>query len=158
MPVRNFAFGSHLVKERMSKSIGAEPQKSLRATLSNYRLTFWKVNTYPEEFDRYATSGDFPVLVPANGNPVHGAAYMISEDQLAGLDKSEREFGYERAEFLVDIPEMGSVRAFAHNRNDNGEFYPPSQDFLEIMLQGLKEHGYSADIIEERKESARASR
>lgn len=157
MSVWNFAFGSHMVGERMTKAIGSEPQKSLQAILPDHRRTFWKANKFPMEAAELAAKGGFPVLMPARGQMVHGVAYLISNEQLEGLDKSEGQFGYKRIALHVDATGVGSIQAFAHNRPDSGEFLPPSPEFLDLMLQGLREHGYSAGIIGQVGESARTT-
>jgi gamma-glutamylcyclotransferase (GGCT)/AIG2-like uncharacterized protein YtfP len=143
----NFAFGSHLSSSRIAKIIGA-PQDSRRAALFDYALTFRKVASFPAGSSTLASGGS-PVLVPKKGDKVYGAAYMISEEQLKILDEYEAEWGYDRVDFSIKIEGIGRVLAAAHNRTKKGMFVPPADEFLALMVEGLRGHGYPESVVRE---------
>lgn len=147
MPVWNFAFGSHLSKQQLSNIIGQAPKQFMRAILPDYCLTFWKLFDFPKTFSNLATGGS-PALVPHKGSQVYGAVYLISEEQLAVLDKYEAEWGYERIQLQVKTEGGRSLLAYAHNRVKPGEFLPPAEDFLKLMITGLQEHGYPPEVVQ----------
>jgi gamma-glutamylcyclotransferase (GGCT)/AIG2-like uncharacterized protein YtfP len=117
--------------------------------LPNYRLTFWRVTQFPQENAILTSGGGSPVLVPDPTSKVYGVLYSISEDALRVLDAYEGGWGYKRVEFQVESENQGLVEAYAHNRTEKVEFMPPSDGFLEVMREGLNEHGYSSDVIKQ---------
>ena len=153
MAIWNFAFGSHLSKTRLREIIGQEPTRAMRAILPDHRLTFWKLSRVLPEYAKLASGGS-PALVPAQGHRVHGVVYEISERQLVVLDKYEKEWDYERVQVRVQLEDGRSLLAYAHNRTEPNEFAPPSGDFLLLMMDGLRQHGYSNDVIQEVRETA----
>lgn len=157
MHIWNFAYGSHLSTRQLSKIIGVKPPSSTRATLPNYRLTFWRVTQFPKEHAILASGGGSPVLVPDSTSKVYGVLYPISEDALRILDAYEGSWGYRRVRFQVESENKGLVEAYAHNRNEQVEFMPPSDGFLEVMREGLKEHEFSMDVIRQVEKAAQAS-
>ena len=156
MSIWNFAFGSHLSSRQLSKIIGEKPSSSIRAKLPGYRLTFWKVTEFPKESAILSAGGGSPVLVPDSTSQVFGVLYTISEDALLVLDTYEESWGYRRVRFRVESEKGGLVEAYAHNRIEQAEFMPPSNSFLEIMHEGLMEHGFSADVIKQVERAAHA--
>ncbi len=94
------------------------------------------------------------MLVPDSNSKVHGVLYSISEDALRVLDAYEESWGYRRVRFQVESENGGLVEAYAHNRTEQVEFEPPSDSFLEIMREGLEEHGFSVDDIKQVEKAA----
>ncbi len=156
MSVRNFAFGSHLSSRQLSNIIGVKPSSSERATLPNYRLTFWRVTQFPKEHAILTSGGGSPVLVSDTTSKVYGVLYSIPEDALHLLDAYEAGWGYKRVQFQVESENRELIQAYAHNRTEQVEFMPPSDGFLEIMREGLNEHGYSVDVIKQVERAAQA--
>jgi gamma-glutamylcyclotransferase (GGCT)/AIG2-like uncharacterized protein YtfP len=152
----NFAFGSHLSTRQLSKIIGAKPSSSTRATLPGYRLTFWRVTQFPKEYGILTPGGGSPVLVPDASSKVYGVLYPVSEDVLRVLDVYEESWGYRRVRFQVESEKGWLVEAYAHNRTEPAEFMPPSDGFLDTMREGLKEHGFSIDVIKQVEKAAQA--
>jgi gamma-glutamylcyclotransferase (GGCT)/AIG2-like uncharacterized protein YtfP len=152
----NFAFGSHLSSKQFSKIVGP-PQDSRRATLYDYALTFWQATRFPAYAIALASGGS-PVLTPEKGATTHGVAYAISEKQLKILDEYEAEWDYERVTLSVEIEGKGLVSAAAHNRRSRARFARPSQDFLDLMVEGLKEHGYADSVIRDVRSAARGAK
>ena len=152
MPVWNFAFGSHLSRKQLSHIIGKEPEQFMRAVLPDYKLTFWKLFDSPKTFANLATGGS-PALVPDKGSQVYGVVYLISEEQLAVLDKYEAEWGYQRVQVQVKTDDGKSLAAYAHNRAQQGEFAPPAEEFLALMLTGLQEHEFPSEVVHQVRET-----
>lgn len=154
----NFAFGSHLSTRQLSKIIGAKPSSSIRATLPGYRLTFWRVMQFPKESAGLASGGGSPVLIPDSTSKVFGVLYPISEDALRLLDAYEESWGYSRVRFRVESEKGELVEAYAHNRTEPLEFMPPTDRFLEIMHEGLREHRFSVDVVKQLDKAAQAEK
>jgi hypothetical protein len=146
LSIWNFAFGSHLNKQQLSRIIGKEPERSLRAKLPDYRLTFWKVVDFPKEF-AYLAGGGSPAFIPKKGDCVYGVLYFITEQQRRLLDEYEAKWDYEPIQLQVDAESVGKLRAYAHNRKKRMDFAPPSSEFLKLMLDGLRAYGYSDNIV-----------
>jgi gamma-glutamylcyclotransferase (GGCT)/AIG2-like uncharacterized protein YtfP len=147
MSIWNFAFGSHLSRSQLGHIVKEEPKVAMRAVLPDYRLTFWKLLQTPKMFAHLATGGS-PALVQQKNSQVYGVVYRIAEQQFEVLDAYEKEWGYELIEVHVKTEDGKIVSALAHNRTAPSKFLAPSEEFLKLMLTGLQEHGYSAQIIE----------
>jgi gamma-glutamylcyclotransferase (GGCT)/AIG2-like uncharacterized protein YtfP len=153
MQVWNFAFGSHLNVRQLCRIIGKEPERSMRAVLPDHRLTFHRLVEYPKEYVQLAAGGG-PIVIPEKGHRVYGVAYSITVEQLDPLDEYEQAWGYQRVQLQVKTEDGGFLLAQAHNLVRHGEFAPPSSEFLNLMLEGLKEHGYPTGVIQEVKKAA----
>ena len=94
------------------------------------------------------------MLIPDSTSKVFGVLYPLSEDALRVLDAYEGSWGYRRVRFRVESEKGGLVEAYAHNRTERVEFMPPSDGFLEIMREGLREHGFSVDVINQVEKAA----
>jgi len=153
MSVWNFAFGSHLSKKQLRRVIGREPRQAVRAVLPDHKLTFWGLAQFPEKHDVLALGGT-AVIIAEEGRRVYGAAYLISDQELRVLDEYESEWEYQRVQVQVRLESGELMPAHAHNRIGVGKFAPPSPSCLQLMLEGLKEHGYPTSVINEVREAA----
>jgi gamma-glutamylcyclotransferase (GGCT)/AIG2-like uncharacterized protein YtfP len=136
-----FAYGSNLKHERLSRRIG-ESSQILRATLQNYRLTFAKGWSGHD-------SGKANIL-QQQGSEVKGAVYSVTQDQLLSLDGPEgvNSGVYKRIPVIVLIDGQPTpaqtyvmVRQICPAR--------PADWYLDLILKGLEQNGYSQAIIDE---------
>ncbi|GBC75592.1 hypothetical protein HRbin06_00911 [archaeon HR06] len=124
-----FAYGSNLNLSRLKRRIG-EWKESHKAILEGYRLTFRNGVADIEEKDN---------------SRVYGAVYLITEDQLKRLDKYE---GPKYKKIMVKVKVNGKeINAIAYYMREKAKFRKPHPSYLNIILEGLKDHGYSEDII-----------
>ncbi len=151
--IRNFAFGSHLSLDRYMAMIGGRPLSRERALLPNYKLTSSALVRFPSAHADLAGSGGGPRLIMSNGSSVYGVIYEITSEQWQRLDQYEREWAYLPIEICVQTEREKSLNALAHNLVEHGDFCRPSDMFLKYMTQGLRELGYSDQIVEEVRQS-----
>lgn len=156
MYVWNFTFGSHLSSKQFSRIIGGPPLQALPATLSDHKLTFWPLTQYPEEFAHLATGGG-PALMPQPGGLIHGVAYQITEAQYDAADQYEQIWGYQPFKCQVIGQDGVPIDAMVHNLTEPGPHTPPADSFLNLMLEGLAEHGYEERIIEQVRQAAQSA-
>lgn len=135
-----FAYGSNLKKNRLKERIG-HWKKDQKATLNGYRLTFAK---------RYCghKNGKANIKKGPTGK-VEGAICLISEDQFKKLDIKEgaRIGVYKRIPVQVESRgETLNAQTYVMTR----EIYSsrPSPEYLYLITEGLKEHGYGSDVID----------
>jgi len=136
-----FAYGSNLSKERLRRRIG-EWMEEHNATLKGFRLTFAK--SYSGH-----TSGKADIKPDPSGE-VKGVIYSVTESQLSKLDKYEgvgigvyrrKRVNVESEGKLVSATTYVMVREICPLK--------PSNEYLEHILKGLEEHGYSKEVMEE---------
>jgi len=123
-----FAYGSNLNFSRLKKRIG-EWKASHKAILEGYRLTF----------------RGFADIEEKDNSRVYGAVYLINEDQLRKLDKYEGQ-KYKKIIVKVKVNEK-EIEAIAYYMKEKTKFKRPHPSYLNIILEGLRDHGYSEDII-----------
>ncbi|MCS6897348.1 MAG: gamma-glutamylcyclotransferase [Nitrospira sp.] len=136
-----FAYGSNLLREQMVKRT-KENGEARRARLDGYRLVFNK-----QGGDGTGKAN----IIPDHGGTVWGAVYRCSPNALNDLDRCEGVSGghYTRKKVRVRVDSGEAVEAIAYmagNQFINNELRP-SQEYLEIILRGAREHDLPDEYI-----------
>jgi len=145
-----FAYGWSLDKSLMKKCIG-EWLDVRRAELRGFKLVF---NAYSKSW-----RGGVANLTEDESSKVYGAAYKITNEQLKKLDRFEGlPSRAARMSVEISVEGVGRVKAITHIAvNPRRGWIIPSKDYLSAMLKGLKQHGFSNDVIKEIKRAAKVS-
>jgi gamma-glutamylcyclotransferase len=117
-----------------------------KATVKDYRVAF---SSFTEDVSDEMLYGGCH-LEPAEGQTLYGLLYAISDEELAKLDKLTRvEQGRYVKKHLTVADEKGKLRAaVAHSiKNPRGKSRP-TQDYMDHMIQGAKEHSFPHSYIE----------
>lgn len=116
-----------------------------RAVAKGYKLVF---NVQSRRWDGLAAN-----IVRTNNvdDRVYGAVYHILEEKLNVLTQYESQEPTDIPIEADGAPIMAKTYIFKTSREAGR---PPSA-YLEVMLVGLRQHGYSEEIVEEVKELAK---
>ena len=77
---------------------------------------------------------------------VEGIVYNLTENDIARMDRYENEGSkYRRAK--IKISGLEGVETY-FSRLDDGHHYPPSEEYLNAVIQGATEHGLSEEYIQ----------
>jgi hypothetical protein len=139
-----FAYGSNLNIGQMMTRVG-EWIISNKAILKNYKLVF-NVNS-----PRW---GGMTANLVKTDNPndiVYGVLYSISPEKLDVLSVYEKN---KPADILVET-DGGKLQAKAYIFQTARASGHPSDAYLNVIVDGLIQHGYSEDIIQQVKKIAR---
>lgn len=134
-----FAYGSNLKRDRLKQRVGEWKQEQC-AVLRNFTLTFAK--GYDKHKSGYAN------IKPSPDRQVEGVVYLITEYQFKKLDTYEGvALGvYRRRPICIEIG--GKILpAITYEMNKELCLLSPSSDYLNLVLDGLREHGYNENII-----------
>ena len=119
----------------MLKRIGPW-QTSRRAIAADFRYTFdsrGKANIFRQP-----------------GSKVYGAVYQISEAQIRKLDPYEGATrGIYRRFRIKVMTDWRDMYATTYKRTVDTPFRAPDQSYLNLILEGLAEHGYPESVISE---------
>ena len=140
--MRYFAYGTNLSSQHMGRTC---PSATfiMKADLPNFGI----------EFRHYSETrqGGISSIVEAPGKMARGVLYEIRVEEIEELDivESVPEGLYRRDTFLV-VGEDGSWHEAELYRVaiPRGP-YPPAKDYLDLMIEGAREHGLEASYIEE---------
>jgi gamma-glutamylcyclotransferase (GGCT)/AIG2-like uncharacterized protein YtfP len=78
---------------------------------------------------------------------VEGVVFSISVEDLIVLDSYEGK-NYNRRKIFVDT-KLGRILVWCYfATNDNGNFFPPSDDYIETIIKGAIQHNISKKYIE----------
>lgn len=136
-----YAYGSNLAT-RYIREYCPSARFLRRADLPNFRVEF---RHYSEDM-----RGGISSIVEAPGEWVRGCLYDIPEIELAALDELESvpEGKYRRDGFLV-LGEDGEWQLAQLYRvaRPSGP-YPPSRRYLDLMIEGAKEHELLPSYVE----------
>lgn len=144
-----FAYGSNLSRARLRKRIGVWTEEH-KAILQGFRLTFAK--GYEGHADGKAN------IKPDPSGEVKGVIYLVTENQLSKLDEyggvsigvyRREQVNVESEGKLLSVITYVMVRELCQLK--------PSDDYLNLILEGLKEHGYGQEVIEEVRKIADSS-
>jgi gamma-glutamylcyclotransferase (GGCT)/AIG2-like uncharacterized protein YtfP len=134
-----FAYGSNLKRDRLRERIGEWKQEQ-RAILKGFSLTFAK--GYSNHESGYAN------IKACSDNEVEGAVYLITEDQFIKLDAKEGVgLGVYRMRPVYVETDGKRIPATTYEMNKEVCTLRPSADYLNLVLDGLKEHGYAESTI-----------
>jgi cation transport regulator ChaC len=140
-----FAYGSNLKRERLKKRIG-KWRKERKAILRDYELVFGK-----------GWGGHFTGKANIQKKPkgrVEGVIYLVTEQQLKKLDRREGvPWVYERITVKVES-EGERIPAETYRMVEMMCPLKPSRDYLDLVLDGLREHGYDESVIEKARRKA----
>ena len=129
-----FAYGSNMVVERMRER-GASFSTSRPAILRDHRLAF----------DKRGRDGTARANVErAAGARTFGVVYELASDALDVL--AQFESGYDLVDVLVEVPRPdGGLQVFQARtfvaRPDRKTAADPSRSYVELILEGVKQHG-----------------
>ena len=123
-----FAYGSNLNKKQMIERC-PDSKPMFTATLPNYKLVFvgwsrqWR--------------GGVASIKSFRGDRVRGAIYEVSEQCLRQLDRYES--GYNRFKVTVLGEDSESLEAVTYLKAGQLEETPPSNEYLTVIQQGLRD-------------------
>lgn len=132
-----FAYGSNLLRSQMqARCPGARVHSVVR--LEGYELCFPMIS--------FTRSGMGVASIRPNEDAyVEGVVYAMTEDDFRRLDHYESE-GTKYRRDTITIPKLGEVWTY-FPRLDAGHHYPPSEEYLNAVIQGAIEHGLSDEYI-----------
>ena len=132
-----FAYGSNLLWSQMrSRCPGARVHSVVR--LEGYELCFPMIS--------FTRSGMGVASIRPNEDAfVEGVIYAVTEDDFRRLDHYESE-GTKYRRDKIAIPQLGEVWTY-FPRLDAGHHYPPSEEYLNAVIQGAIGHGLSDEYI-----------
>lgn len=134
-----FAYGSNLDPKQMESRVGPF-QEALKARLPRFRLIF---RGYSKMWN-----GATADIEPCGKKIVYGVVYKISKQQLRKLDKFEGFPNvYKRTWVKVIVENKEILSAVTYIRVNKEPRAPPSKQYLETIIRGLKAHGYSDDVF-----------
>ncbi len=148
--VEYFAYGSNLSKEQM-KERGIDVEDTATAELPGWRLAFTIYSN--------AWKGGVGDIIPDPENKVEGIVYTIPYDNLKNLDHYEGrkleddiEVGMYRRQYLPVKMADGWKTVLTYLVNRAMEYkstvdHRPSKDYLEMIISGAKEHGFSEGYL-----------
>jgi cation transport regulator ChaC len=132
-----FAYGSNMQRATFVQRRGMRPQRSVAGRLLGYRLTF-----------------DLPVGpgergVANHACTTHGVLHLISEAEFATLDRTEGVHSgyYTRVPVMVRESEGRDVEAWTYVSSHGVAGRKPSERYLNLLLEGAREHDLPADYI-----------
>ncbi len=132
-----FAYGSNLLKHQMqARCPGARLHSVVR--VQGYELCFPMIS--------FTRSGMGVASIRPNEDAyVEGVIYEMTPDDFRRLDHYESE-GTKYRRDTITIPKLGEVWTY-FPRLDAGHHYPPSEEYLNAVIEGATEHGLSAEYI-----------
>jgi len=139
-----FAYGSNLNIGQMMNRVG-EWTFSKRAVLKGYKLKFNVHST------RWGGSTVNIVRTDNADDKVYGALYRILSEKLKVLNAYE---GRTPTDILVEADEVSLPAKVYIFETPMGSGKPP-EAYLNVMLTGLRQHGYAEAVIEEVKNIAK---
>lgn len=133
-----FAYGSNLFWGQMqARCPGARLHSVVR--VEGYELCFPMIS--------FTRSGMGVASIRANEDAyVEGVIYAVTPDDFRRLDHYESE-GTKYRRDTITLPKLGEVWTY-FSRLDAGHHYPPSEEYLNAVIQGATEHGLSAEYID----------
>jgi len=142
-----FAYGRNVSIEKLIERIGRTPSLTCRAILPGYELRFNKVPG-PKENAGYAN------IIPAAEKWVEGLLYMLTEQDLARLDKHEGvPRHYRRGEVMVWNIEQGRwVNAITYIAVETDDSLKPPREYLMEIIGAAEIAGLSPEWISSLKE------
>lgn len=140
-----FAYGSNLDPDRFHRRVGDSRQR-LRARLDGWSLRF--------AADVRSEGGGGAVIVPDPDGRVFGAVFLISETQMAAMDREEFDPSRdtsgvgERCEVTVQV-EDGPLPAQVYTLPRLTGTCAPSQRYLAHIVRGLRDVGHEDGVVAE---------
>ncbi len=134
-----FAYDTNLDKKTIVKRIGGY-KEAKKALLRGYKIAF---NSFHPGW-----GGGVADVIEKEGGVVYGVVYKIGKDQVSKLDRfmGVPEF-YRKIKVKVETEE-GEIEAFTYTTAKKRAFVAPTSSYVSLILKGLKQHGWNANIIE----------
>jgi len=132
-----FAYGSNLYIPQMLARIG-KWKKSRKALLRGWKLVF---NVHSQRWGGGTTN----IIETKNSNDmVYGAIYLISRKKLDVLSTYEKV----RPKVIIVESEGKKVKAKTFIFREDKPFEKPQKVYVNFIIDGLRQHGYEEDVIE----------
>ena len=141
-----FAYGSNLNFQQMKKRCPGSRLIS-RAEKNNHKLCF------PIISSKRGNSG-VASIKRSEGNTVEGFVYQITSEDLEKLDKYEA-LGKRYLRKKIFVTKPGKIKRLVWTYiaiSDHMKNYPPSGEYLDLILTGAKYHKLSKNYINRIKE------
>ena len=131
-----FAYGS-LMNPRQFKKVVGRWNYARKAILRGYRLVF-------------SGQGSADILCTSDADQVYGVVYEITPRQLDLVDNYEGvpEAFYRREQVTIALPSREHVANVFVKAKKEAFKRPPSR-YLKQLIEGLRFHGYSEQIVNE---------
>jgi gamma-glutamylcyclotransferase (GGCT)/AIG2-like uncharacterized protein YtfP len=143
------AYASNMNRAQMRSRAG-EIAEERPATLENFELVF----------NKKARGGSATANIrPAPGKTVHGVLYKVNEQAFRSMDRYEgAPQHYRRVEVNVTDGNGGkfAAQAYIATRVERSSLRPATH-YLQAILEGAAEHGFSPEYIAEIKKAAGAA-
>lgn len=132
-----FAYGSNMARARLEKRVGRVEDFGW-ASLHGWRHGFEK---------RGPDGSGKGTIAPDPADVVHGVLYALSDPQLTVLHGIE--IGYHTVELDVLVRSSGSrLRAVTYRALTSVAPLPPTRDYLDHYVNGVREHGLPPDYLQ----------
>jgi gamma-glutamylcyclotransferase (GGCT)/AIG2-like uncharacterized protein YtfP len=137
-----FAYGSNLCTRYLQEYCPSATYV-MKADLPNYKIQFRR---YSHEMQ-----GGISTIMEAPGNLVRGVIYEVSKNEIGAMDLLEdvpQEI-YLRETFLVLGADGSWHRADLYRVAEPAGPYPPAKRYLDLMIEGAREHALDPDYVED---------
>jgi len=140
MAMWSFGYGSNMDVKALQAKKHVKVIEHTPAVLPDYKLAFTiKAMTYSEP--AYAS------VKKMSGQEVHGVAFLMDEESLEELDRTER--GYNKATVTLKAYDGRDLEGFVYvPKEEKTEEYLPSKRYLGVLCKGAKQAGLNSDYIE----------
>ena len=133
-----FTFGSNMLQSQMQARC---PDSRFRATvrIDGYELCFPMIS--------FTRGGMGVASIRRNKDAyIEGIVYEMTENDIARMDRYENEgTKYRRAK--IKISGLEGVETY-FSRLDDGHHYPPSEEYLNAVIQGATEYQLSDEYLQ----------
>ena len=149
--MHHFGYGSNLNMEFL-RIYCPSAEFVMRAYLPNYEVQF--------RFWSERRQGGISTIIEKPGGLVHGVIYDVPEDELLDLDvlESVPQGLYRRETFLVLGDDMEWHMADLYRVAEPKGPFTPSRSYVELMIDGAKDHGLAPEYIKKIQEIYERSR
>lgn len=140
MTMWSFGYGSNMDVKALQAKKHVKVIEHTPAVLPDYKLAFTiKAMTYSEP--AYAS------VMKMSGQEVHGVAFLMDEESLEELDRTER--GYNKATVTLKAYDGRDLEGFVYvPKEEKTEEFLPSKRYLGVLCKGAKQAGLNPDYIE----------
>jgi cation transport regulator ChaC len=147
--VYHFGYGSNL-SGRFMREHCPNVQFVMKGYLPNYRVEF---RFYSEN-----RKGGISSIMEAPGEMTHGVIYSMPKKEMEDLDvlESVPEGLYKRETFLVLGDDGKWLEADLYRVSNPEGPFTPAKSYLDLMIEGAREHGLDPDYIEKLESMRRA--
>ena len=140
--MRYYAYGSNLCT-RYLQEYCPSATFVLKADLPNYRIEFRR---YSQEMQ-----GGISTIMEAPGGLVRGVIYELSENEIGAMDLLEGvpQGLYLRETFLVLGADSSWHQADLYRVGKPAGPYAPAKRYLDLMIEGAREHALNAEHVKQ---------